>query len=103
MALDVSVPPLAFFVLLLVAQAAIDAVLWAAGGAALPLVLALAALVIVAAATLLAWLGFGRRIVSLAELLGAPLYVLAKLPLYARLLRRGKREWVRARRDHRHD
>ena len=103
MALDVSVPPLAFFVLLIVAQAAIDAVLWAAGGAALPLVLALAALVIVAAATLLAWLGFGRRIVSLAELLGAPLYVLAKLPLYARLLRRGKREWVRARRDHRHD
>jgi len=103
MALDVSVPPLAFFVLLLVAQAAIDAVLWAVGGAALPLVLALAALAMVVAATKLAWLGFGRRIVSLAELLGAPLYILAKLPLYARFLRRGKREWVRARRDHRHD
>jgi cellulose synthase/poly-beta-1,6-N-acetylglucosamine synthase-like glycosyltransferase len=103
MAIDVCVPPLAFFVLLLVAQAAVDAVLWAAGGAALPLVLALAALVLVAAATLLAWLGFGRRIVSLAELLGAPLYILAKLPLYARFMRRGKREWVRARRDHRHD
>ena len=103
MALDVCVPPLAFFVLLLVAQAAIDSVLWAVGGAALPLVLALAALAMVVAATKLAWLGFGRRIVSLAELLGAPLYILAKLPLYARFLRRGKREWVRARRDHRHD
>jgi hypothetical protein len=31
--------------------------------------------------------------------MGAPLYVIAKLPLYARFLRRGKREWVRARRD----
>nr|HET7859965.1 glycosyltransferase family 2 protein [Caldimonas sp.] len=103
MALDVCVPPLALFVLLLVAQAAIDSLLWAAGGSAMPLALALAALAIVAGATLLAWLGFGRRIVSLAELLGAPLYVLAKLPLYARFLRRGKREWVRARRDHRHD
>ncbi|HTJ05138.1 MAG TPA: glycosyltransferase family 2 protein [Caldimonas sp.] len=103
MALDVCVPPLALFVALLVVQAAVDVALVAVGGSAVALVLALAALATVAAATLLAWLGFGRRIVSFAELLGAPLYVLAKLPLYARFLRRGKREWVRARRDHRHD
>ena len=103
MALDVCVPPLALFVLLLVVQAVLDAALWAAGGSALPLVLALVAITMVVAATKLAWLGFGRRIVSLAELLGAPLYIVAKLPLYARFLRRGKREWVRARRDHGHD
>jgi cellulose synthase/poly-beta-1,6-N-acetylglucosamine synthase-like glycosyltransferase len=103
MALDVCVPPLALFVLLLIAQAVLDVVLWIAGGSGIPFVLALVALALVVAATKLAWLGFGRRIVSLAELLGAPLYILAKLPLYARILRRGKREWVRARRDHRHD
>ena len=103
MALDVCVPPLALFVLLLVGQAVVDVALWAAGGSALPLVLALVAIAMVVAATKLAWLGFGRRIVSLAELLGAPLYIVAKLPLYARFLRRGKREWVRARRDHGHD
>jgi hypothetical protein len=102
MALDVCVPPLALFVLLLVAQAAIDAVLVAVGGSGVPLALALVAIALLATATLLAWLGFGRRIVSLAELLGAPLYVLAKIPLYARFVRGGKREWVRARRD-RHD
>ena len=99
MAVDVSVPPLALFVVLLAAQCLVDAALWAAGGSAVALV----ASAMVVAATKLAWLGFGRRIVSLAELLGAPLYILAKLPIYARFLRRGKREWVRARRDHRHD
>jgi cellulose synthase/poly-beta-1,6-N-acetylglucosamine synthase-like glycosyltransferase len=103
MAVDVSVPPLALFVVLLAAQCLVDAALWAAGGSAVALVLALVASAMVVAATKLAWLGFGRRIVSLAELLGAPLYILAKLPIYARFLRRGKREWVRARRDHRHD
>ena len=47
----------------------------------------------------LAWARFGRGIVTISELLGAPLYVLAKLPLYARFFKRGKRGWVRARRD----
>jgi cellulose synthase/poly-beta-1,6-N-acetylglucosamine synthase-like glycosyltransferase len=99
LALDLCVPPLAMLVLLLVAQAVVDAILVAAGGSTMPLWLALAALASVVLATVLAWLGFGRHIVSLAELLGAPLYVLGKLPLYARFLRHGKRDWVRARRD----
>jgi cellulose synthase/poly-beta-1,6-N-acetylglucosamine synthase-like glycosyltransferase len=101
MALDVCVPPLTLFVLLLLVQAATDAVVFAVGGARTPLGLALVALAMVILATGLAWLGFGRRIVSLGDLLSAPLYVLAKMPLYARFFRRGKSEWVRARRDER--
>ena len=103
LALDLSVPPLALLVVLLCGEALAAALIVAAGGSPTPLRIALAALALVVVATLFAWVGFGRRIVSLAELVGAPLYVLAKLPLYARFLRRDKSGWVRARRDERHD
>jgi cellulose synthase/poly-beta-1,6-N-acetylglucosamine synthase-like glycosyltransferase len=99
LALDLCVPPLAMLALLLVAQALFGAILVAVGGSTTPLWIGLVALAFVVLATVLAWLGFGRRIVSFTELFGAPVYVLAKLPLYARFLRRGKRDWVRARRD----
>jgi cellulose synthase/poly-beta-1,6-N-acetylglucosamine synthase-like glycosyltransferase len=103
MALDVCVPPLTMLVLLLLAQAALDASVFAAGGASTPLWIAVAALAMVAIAVGTSWLRFGRKVVTLGELLGAPLYILGKLPLYARFLRRGKREWVRARRGERHE
>jgi cellulose synthase/poly-beta-1,6-N-acetylglucosamine synthase-like glycosyltransferase len=101
MALDVCVPPLTILVLLLLAQAVLDAIVAAAGGAGAPLWLALAALAMVVLAVAIAWLRFGRSVVTLGELLGAPSYILGKLPLYARFFRRGKREWVRAHRDER--
>ena len=103
MALDLCVPPLTDLVLLLLAQLAADRVFVAAGGARTPLWLSLSGAADGRARDRLAWLRFGRRIVSIGELLGAPLYVLAKLPLYARFFRRGKRDWVRARRDERGD
>jgi cellulose synthase/poly-beta-1,6-N-acetylglucosamine synthase-like glycosyltransferase len=99
MALDVSVPPLTILMLLLVVQAALDAALAMLGGSAVPLLIAIAALAIVALATGVAWAGFARAVVSLGELVGAPLYVVGKLPLYARFFRRDKSGWVRARRD----
>ncbi|MBV9891085.1 MAG: glycosyltransferase [Rhizobacter sp.] len=103
MAIDVSVPPLTILVLLLLAQAAIDAALALIGGSAVALLLGLAALAMVTLATAIAWTSFARHIVSLGELVAAPLYVLGKLPLYARFLRREKRGWVRARRDGQRD
>ncbi len=99
MVLDVCVPPLTMFVLFLVAQLVGDALFVVLGGVAAPLSLAAAAIAVVVLATAIAWAGFGRRIVSLGELVGAPLYVLGKLPLYARFFRRDKGGWVRARRD----
>jgi hypothetical protein len=48
---------------------------------------------------MLAWSRYGRGVVSLAELLGAPLYMLGKLPLYARLFRSRQVEWIRTKRD----
>ena len=99
MVFDLCVPPLTMLVMLLVLQAAVDGVVFMLGGAAAPLGFASLALALVAFAVVLAWARFARHIVSLGELLGAPLYVLGKLPLYARFFRRGKRAWVRTKRD----
>lgn len=99
MVFDLCIPPLTLLVLLLIAQAGVDLALLALPGLARgPLGLALLSLAMLTLAVVLAWAGFGRNIVSLGELLGAPRYILAKLPMYARFFRGGKAGWVRAKR-----
>jgi cellulose synthase/poly-beta-1,6-N-acetylglucosamine synthase-like glycosyltransferase len=99
MALDLAVPPLAALVLLLLGTSVLAALAAVAGAGALPLALSSAALGLLALAVLLAWRRHAHDVLSLRELLGAPLYVLAKVPLYARLFRSRQVEWVRTRRD----
>jgi cellulose synthase/poly-beta-1,6-N-acetylglucosamine synthase-like glycosyltransferase len=99
MVLDLCVPPLAALVLMLLGVLLLAVLLALAGGGAVPLVIAAAAVVLVIAAVLLAWAGHARHIVSLRELLGVPLYVLGKLPIYARLFGQRQVEWVRTKRD----
>jgi len=100
MALDLCVPPLASLVLALLGVVAASAVLAAVGGSALPLVLALGELVVLALAVGAAWVQVGRRSVSLGELAWAPIYALAKIPIYIRLFTARQLRWVRTRRDH---
>jgi cellulose synthase/poly-beta-1,6-N-acetylglucosamine synthase-like glycosyltransferase len=99
MVLDLCVPPLAALVLLLLAGALVAGALLAAGGMAAPLILCALGLVLVAAGVTVAWRRFGREIVSPRELIGVPGYVLAKLPLYWRALRRRQARWIRTDRD----
>ncbi len=99
MALDLCVPPLAVLVLLLFCLSVASAVLEAIGGSATPLVLALVELLLLAAAVGVAWTQVGRRSVSLAELLLAPIYALAKIPIYIRLFTARQLRWVRTSRD----
>ena len=97
MVLDLCVPPLTIFVLLLALQGFTDLAFYAASGRAMPLMLAGVALAMLASSVALAWWRFGRDIVSLGDLLASPLYVLSKFPIYARFFKRGEREWVSAR------
>ena len=46
-------------------------------------------------AVLLAWWSVGRRWISFAELVSAPVYVLKKLPVYLSFVARRQREWIR--------
>jgi cellulose synthase/poly-beta-1,6-N-acetylglucosamine synthase-like glycosyltransferase len=101
MVLDLIVPPLAALVLLTVALGLLEGVWWVLGGSAWPLVLSTAGLGLLVVAVALAWRREGRAIVSLPELLGLPLYVAGKIPLYLRLLTRRQVEWVRTKRDER--
>ncbi|HEX6708111.1 MAG TPA: glycosyltransferase family 2 protein [Albitalea sp.] len=99
MALDVGVPPLAALALMLLVAMLAGALFAALGGGALPLALAGLGLAALLLAVLLAWSRHGRHIVSLGELLGAPLYVLGKIPVYTRLFKGRQVEWVRTHRD----
>ncbi|MES2227568.1 MAG: glycosyltransferase family 2 protein [Pseudomonadota bacterium] len=101
MALDLMVPPLAALVLALGAGLLIDAGWWLAVGDARPMGVALAATILLGAGVMAAWWRDGRNIVALRELLGLPLYVAAKIPVYVRLFTKRQVEWVRTRRDDR--
>jgi len=99
LALDLCVPPLAAWVLALVGVTVAGAALSACGGAGLPLAVALVALCLVLAAIAMARAAYAQDLVSWGDLLAVPAYVVAKLPLYARFLRRRQVDWVRTRRD----
>lgn len=97
--LDLCVPPLALLTLAVLASCGLGLALWQMSGAVLPVGLALLNLALLTAAVLIAWLRFGRNILSLGSLAYAPLYALTKIPLYCRFLLRRQGEWVRSRRD----
>jgi len=95
MTLDVCVPPLALLALLLGASLAVNTGYFLLSGNAVPM--SLSALLCAAFFTTicLAWWRFGRDIIPLSWLVFAPLYALAKIPLYARFFLERQRGWVR--------
>jgi cellulose synthase/poly-beta-1,6-N-acetylglucosamine synthase-like glycosyltransferase len=99
MALDLMVPPLAALVLTLAMLCLVGAAWWLFTGDLRPAGVAAAALVLLGASVVLAWQRGGRRIVTSKELLGLPLYVAAKIPLYVQLFTKRQIDWVRTKRD----
>jgi cellulose synthase/poly-beta-1,6-N-acetylglucosamine synthase-like glycosyltransferase len=101
MALDLAIPPLAALVLTLSALLVIDLAWWWLAGDLWPAGVAALALALLGAGVLAAWWHEGRQIVSWRELLGVPLYVAAKIPVYVRLFTKRQVDWVRTKRDDR--
>src|SRR5436305_589537 len=100
--LDLLIPPLALLVVALAALVAIDGAWWWATRDAVPVSAAVAALALVTISVVAAWARYGRHLVSVPDLLRVPIYVAAKLPLYARMLARRQAEWIRTKRDEPH-
>ena len=98
-ALDLCVPPLSLLVLAAAAVLAAALAAGALGAGWAPALLGGLALGLVGLATFLAWLAHGRPAYRFTTLLVAPLYVLAKLPLYLALLGRRQQGWVRTERE----
>ena len=101
MVLDVAVPPLASLILSLVGLAVLDAVWWWVSGRAYPMGVTFAMLSLMTVGVLFAWWREGRGIIDIPELLGLPLYALAKIPVYIRVFTKRQVEWVRTKRDDR--
>lgn len=99
LALDLCIPPLALLVMVVLVWIFLAGIYGIASGNAAALVICLIYLAALVATVGLAWLKFGRAVVTGRELLKAPVYVLAKLPVYVQFLFRRQAEWVRSKRD----
>ncbi len=99
LALDLLIPPLALYVMVLGTALALALLLAWVWSAMVPaaVVLALAALA-TGAAVALAWWRHGRHLLSARELLATPLYALWKLPVYVAYAFKRRTGWVRTRR-----
>jgi cellulose synthase/poly-beta-1,6-N-acetylglucosamine synthase-like glycosyltransferase len=96
LALDVCVPPLAFLVLALLALGGVSTLAAVFLGARWPLAMVAFAFAAVLLSVVLAWRRHGRTLVSMADVMALPGYVLGKLPAYGRALIGRKQGWQRA-------
>lgn len=99
LALDLAVPPLALLLLMIAAAGLVSGILHGLGFSSLPLAITLAAAGLFGIAILAAWGGFGREVVSLADLVAALGYALWKIPIYLRFLVGRQVDWIRSKRD----
>lgn len=97
--LDMLVPPLTLLALLQGGWLMVTLLLALLLGWWAPLVLAVLSVLMLAGAVVLAQQRWANDILSLSELAGAPLLLLAKIPLYLRFVFKRQVEWVRTKRD----
>jgi cellulose synthase/poly-beta-1,6-N-acetylglucosamine synthase-like glycosyltransferase len=99
MALDLSIPPLALLVAMIVIGLAVSTVAMGFGMSALPLKIMLCAALILGVSVAAAWWGWGRKVISLTAFLFIPIYVISKIPHYFRFLFKRQKTWNRTERD----
>lgn len=99
MALDLMVPPISLLILSGIAILVLAAALWGWGASPAAFILAGLAMALAAAALLLAWHRAARDLLSPADIVAIPAYVLGKAPLYAATIFNRERNWVRTDRE----
>ena len=99
LALDLCVPPLALLALLLFAVSVMSVAVSIISMVAWPAAIAACAFGLFITAVLIAWLRFGRGVISFVGLAYAAAYAVWKIPVYIRFVTRRQFEWVRSRRD----
>jgi cellulose synthase/poly-beta-1,6-N-acetylglucosamine synthase-like glycosyltransferase len=99
LAIDLTIPPLALLVMLVVMCTAISLVVGLVTGAYSPFVVGALDLALVTIAVGRSWWRYGRARLPLTVLALAPWYAIAKIPLYARFLVARETEWIRSKRD----
>ncbi len=99
LAFDLIVPPLAVLALVLVCLCLLSMLVYMLKNNLMPFAYASLVFMVLFAAILIAWAFFGRHIISLKQLSYAPIYALAKIPLYIKFFVNRQVEWVRSKRD----
>lgn len=96
---DMCVPPLALLAILVFASSLITLLGLTLTNHYIPWYFAFTNLACLGLAVFLAWLKFGRSILSFSDLVYIPIYALSKIPLYFQFIMRRQVSWVRSRRD----
>jgi cellulose synthase/poly-beta-1,6-N-acetylglucosamine synthase-like glycosyltransferase len=99
LALDLAIPPLSLLVVTLTAITLFTLLTALHGASALPLLICGAASLSLIVAVFLGWAAHCRQQVPLLALVAAPLYALAKLPIYLAFVLKRQQQWVRTERD----
>lgn len=100
MALDLSIPPLALFVGVMLLFALINGLLfYGLSIAGFAFWLATANVLMLFVAVLLAWWRFGQQIIALKQLLYIPIYMLQKIPNYLSFAVKRQTTWNKTKRD----
>ncbi len=100
MAFDLAVPPLALLVTLLFGYAAATGIvlmLYDVGYVAF--LVSLSGVALLSIAIVMAWLGWGRHIISFSAMLLVPVYVISKIPHYVKFLFKRQKAWNKTERD----
>ena len=95
LACDLIVPPLAVLALMCLAIFVLSLI----SSSQFAILLSAVLLIALTIAVLLAWLFFGRQVISFKQLCFAPIYALVKIPLYVKFFFNRQVEWVRSKRD----
>lgn len=95
LAWEISVPPLSLLAMTIGLLFSLSTAWALAVNATLPLLLASSALITLTSVVLIAWWLAGRTVISFPQLLYAPLYAFAKIPVYAMFVLKPQKEWVR--------
>jgi hypothetical protein len=108
LALDILIPPLSLLVMawiasmLIVWPVVIFTAMWGVGSlkiSIIPAVIVTIAGGFLLTGVLLAWIKFGRSDLPLKNLIGIPLYILNKIPIYLNFLVKPQSRWLKTERD----
>jgi cellulose synthase/poly-beta-1,6-N-acetylglucosamine synthase-like glycosyltransferase len=95
MTFDLCVPPLALLVVFLIGFIVLTGIASLDGLSVLPFQIALFSLVLLGSSIMLAWMKWGRQIISITAFLMLPVYVFSKTPHYLKFLWNRQKSWVR--------
>lgn len=99
LAFDLIVPPLAVLVIVLVCVWLLGMLVYILTNNLTSFTYASLVFMFLFVAIMIAWGFFGKQIISLKQLSYAPIYALAKIPLYIKFFVNRQVEWVRSKRD----